>query len=127
MTTSSRHIVVGEYANIESAPDVDDRDKHRVATIFTEQEWDYVVWVPGWLLEDKDVETVEASDHLAVGDVVDYSERAWAISQPHLHTPESTEFLPKSQAVIFERLPDVEAVETPQSGLAAFAGGGDTE
>lgn len=125
--SDARYVYVGEWADIERTPEsgISDRDKQRVATIFTEQSWDHVVWIPGWLLEDKDVETVESSDHLAVGDVDDYSEKAWRLWQPHRNEGaiEPNEFLPKSEVVVFERARGVETIETPQQGLAAFAGG----
>lgn len=121
---SDRHVVVSEYADLDRAPDVSDRERQRVATIFTEQSWEYVVWVPEWLLDEKDIEAVESSDHLAVGDVGDYSEKAWSFGQPHRNQPR-TQYLPKSQVVVFERARGVETVATPQAGLAAFAGGGD--
>lgn len=123
---SNRHIAVAEWADIEAAPDVSDRDKQRVATILTEQEWDHVVWVPTWLLEDgdKDVETVEASDHLAVGEISDYSEKAWRFVQPHREGSPGG-YLPKSQVAVFVRLEGMDTVETPQTGLTAFTGDSD--
>lgn len=122
---TDRYHLVSEWSDIESAPDVSDRDKQLVATILSEQAWDHIVWIPEWLLEDKDVETVESSDHLAVGDVDDYSEKAWKFTQPHLRDGYPPKlYLPKSQVVVFERVRGVEEVQTPQTGLAAFDGGG---
>lgn len=122
-----RHVTVANWYDIDGAPDVTARDKQRVATIFSEQDWDHVVWLPTWLLEDEDkeIETVEASDHLAVGDVSDYSEKAWAMTQPHLNRAQWAQYLPKSSVVVFERVPGIGVVETPQQGLTAFAGDGD--
>lgn len=126
MSSEARYVVVEEWSDIERTPEsgIYNRDKQRVATIFTEQSWGYVVWIPGWLLEDKDVETVESSDHLAVGDVDDYSEKAWRLWQPHRNegVTEPNEYLPKSEIVVFEWARGVETIETPQQGLAAFAG-----
>lgn len=126
--SDARHVLVNGWEPIEHAPEpaLTDKDKQRVATIFTEQSWDHVMWTPEWLLEDedKDIETVESSEHLAVGDVVDYSEKAWQFTQPHReHSPGG--YLPKASVVVFERATGVETIETPQTGLAAFAGGGD--
>lgn len=122
-----RHIVVAEWADIERAPEADDRAKQRVATIFTEQSWDHVVWVPAWLLDEKRVGTVQGSDHLAAGTVEDYSEKAWRLNQRHLTQTaweDPREFLPKSQVVVFERADGIEAIATPQRGLDAFERGG---
>ena len=117
-----RHVTVSDWADLKGAPEASEGAKHRVATIFTEQEWDAVVWIPEWLLEDdeKDIETVESSAHLAVGDVEDYSEKAWEFTQTHRNV--LPQFLPKSSVVVFERPGGVEEIETPQTGLAAFGG-----
>lgn len=120
--SDDRHVLVAAWADIDAAPDASDRAKQRVATIVSEQAWDHVVWLPTWLLDDadKDIATVENSDHLAVGDVEDYSTKAWQLTQRHREgAPES--FLPKSQVVVFERLRGVETIATPQAGLSAFA------
>lgn len=120
---------VREWTDIDAAPDVvSGVDKQRVATIFTEQSWDHVVWIPTWLLEDdeKDIKTVESSDHLAVGDVTDYSDKAWQFVQPHRDGEDGLGdpggYLPKSQVVVFERSDGLEAVDTPQADLSAFGG-----
>lgn len=123
----TNHLIVAGWDDIDRATEPTDRDKQRVASIFSEQSWDYVVWIPTWLLDDadKDVETVEASTHLAVGDVEDYSDKAWRLHQPHRNSgiDEPKAFLPKSSVVVFERARGVEAIETPQQGLGAFADG----
>lgn len=122
---TNRHIAVASWDDIDTAPEASPRAKQRVATIFTDQSWDHVVWLPSWLLEDsdKDIETVEASDHLAVGDVEDYSDDAWEFEQPHRNGLGG--YLPKSSVVVFERVRGVEEIATPQKGLTAFAGGND--
>lgn len=123
--TDANHVLVTGWESLEPVqhPDLTDRDKQRVATIFTEQSWEYVIWIPTWLLEDKaPIETVESSEHLAVGDIDDYSEKAWQFGQPHRNQPR-TQFLPKSETIVFER--GAESIETPQQGLAAFGGDSD--
>jgi hypothetical protein len=120
-----RHIAVSSWGDIDTAPEASPRAKQRVAAILSEQSWDHVVWLPSWLLEDsdKDIETVEASEHLAVGDVEDYSEKAWQFTQTHRTV--LPQFLPKSSVVVFERVRGVNEIATPQTGLAAFVGDGD--
>lgn len=120
----ARHYPVAEWADIDAADRPSERAKQRVATILSEQSWDYVVWIPEWLLEDddKDIETVESSAHLAVGEIDDYSEKAWRFTQPH-RSGDPGGYLPKSSVVVFDRVRGVESIETPQQGLAAFAGG----
>ena len=111
--------VVREWSDIATASKASDRDKQRVATLLEEGR-NCVVWLPTWLLdaEDKDVKTVEASEHLAVGGVEDYSEKAWSFTQSTTDGP--AVFLPKSAVVLFERGEDVESIETPQRGLTSF-------
>jgi len=116
--TDGYHLV-REWSDIAAASKPSGRDKQRVATLLEEGR-NCVVWVPTWLLdaEDNDVATVEASEHLAVGGVEDYSEKAWSFTQST--TDGSAVFLPKSAVVFFERGEDVESIETPQRGLASF-------
>lgn len=123
---TDRVVHVTGWPALERAPEVTERDRHRVATIFTEQAWDWVVWLPEWLVDDKDdLEPVAGSEHLFVGELEDYSPDAWQLAQPHrnegIHAP--SEFLPKSSVVVFERETGVEAIETPQQGLGSFEGG----
>jgi hypothetical protein len=112
------YYLVREWSDIAAASKPSDRDKQRVATLLEEGR-NCVVWLPAWLLdeEDKNVETVEASEHLAVGGVEDYSEKAWSFTQS---ITDGSVFLPKSTVVLFERGEDVESIETPQRGLSSF-------
>jgi hypothetical protein len=120
-------IPVTNWDTIDAAEALSDPEKQRVATIFTEQSWDVVVWLPEWVLEDKsDIQTVESADRLAVGRIEDYSEKAWQFEQRHAGLS-TEEFLPKSAVVICSRVRGVEAIETPQQGLDAFAGAGGTD
>ncbi|OYR64123.1 hypothetical protein [Halorubrum ezzemoulense] len=116
--TDGYHLV-REWSDIAAATKPSGRDKQRVATLLEEGR-NCVVWVPTWLLdaEDNDIATVEASEHLAVGGVEDYSEKAWSFTQST--TDGSAVFLPKSAVVLFERGEGVESIETPQRGLASF-------
>lgn len=128
MADQGDHIIVGEWADLRRAPPpVSEKDRLRVATIFNEQSWRTVVWIPTWLLEDKDdLETTEMSDHLVVGELEDYSEDAWQLFQPHRNEGllEPNEYLPKSQVVVFERSRTLDGeIDTPQRGLAEFGSG----
>lgn len=117
-------IPVTNWDTIDAADALDDVEKQRIATIFTEQSWDVVVWIPEWLLEDKsDIATVKSAAHLAVGRIGDYSEKAWKFEQRHGDLA-TEEFLPKSSVVVFSRVRGVGEIETPQQGLDAFAGAG---
>ncbi|EMA63183.1 hypothetical protein C470_03611 [Halorubrum distributum JCM 13561] len=119
---TDRYYVVTSWEDIAAAAAPNDRDKQRVATIFSEKAFNCVVWLPEWLLDadDKDIETVEASDHLAVGGATDYSEKAWEFAQPHRDGAGG--YLPKSSVTLFERGDGVESIETPQRGLTSFEG-----
>jgi len=120
-------IPVTNWDTIDAAEALSDPEKQRVATIFTEQSWDIVVWIPEWLLEDKsDIATVESAAHLAVGRIEDYSEKAWKFEQRHGDLT-TEEFLPKSSVVVLSRVRGVNEIETPQQGLDAFAGAGSVD
>jgi hypothetical protein len=120
-------IPVTNWDTIDAADALDDPEKQRVATIFTEQSWDIVVWIPEWLLEDKsDIATVESAAQLAVGRIEDYSEKAWKFEQRHGDLT-TEEFLPKSSVVVFSRVRGVNEIETPQQGLDAFASAGSVD
>lgn len=124
MTDEEGAHVVGDWDDIDAAP-VDGRSKERVAQIFRDTEWTSVVWIPEWCLddEDKDIATVENNDRLAVGDVDDYSDKAWRLYQPH-REDESNDpggYLPKSATVHFERLDTLGDLNSPQAGLEDFA------
>ena len=121
MAGSERHYVVESWSDIDAASTPNGRDKQRVAALLEDGQ-NCVVWLPSWLLdaEDKDIETVEASEHLAVGGVGDYSEDAWSFSQSH--RDDSGSYLPKSSVVVFERGDGVTEIETPQRGLTSFGG-----
>lgn len=120
------HIAVSNWGDIDAGPDVvSGRDKQRVATVFRDMEWDSVVWIPDWILDDDDdtdLETVEASDNLVVGQVDDYSAKSWRVYQPHRkdESPDPGGYVAKSQTVHFERTPGLEDIDTPQTGLDAF-------
>lgn len=116
----TRHVIVGGWSAIDSAPDISGRDKHRVAAIFDQEAWEFVVWLPEWLIEQKKLQTVSGSESVVVGKISDHSEKAWIVEQRHIRNGVDGEFVPKSQAVVFERAKGTESIETPQSGLDAF-------
>lgn len=116
-----RHVIAGGWDAIDAAPEVDGREKHRIATIFTDQSWEFVVWLPEWLTDDKEIEPVGGSQQLFVGNVFDHSKKAWLVKQPQ-YTGQPDSFIPKSQAVIFERPQGTDRIETPQAGLSSFGG-----
>jgi len=115
-----RHVIVGGFGDIDDAPDLTGRDKHRVAAIFDQEAWEFVVWLPDWVLEDKRLQTVSSSKNVVVGKLTDHSDKAWRIEQRHIRNDVDGEFVPKSQAVVFERARGTDSVESPQSGLDAF-------
>jgi hypothetical protein len=90
---------------------------------------DAVVRVPTWLLEDPDTDltVADGTAHLAAGEVVDYSEKAWKLLQTDDTRATWGTFLPKSAVTVVELAPGVDVITTPQAGLEAFAGGGDDE
>lgn len=120
------HVYVTDWSAIDAAPErVSGRDKQQVADLFRTTDWKWVAWVPTWKLneEAQSIATVQGSDHLCVGHVEDYSDKAWRFTQPH-RKDEVTDYgcyLPKSAAVIFERADNLEDLDTPQARLGDFA------
>ena len=118
--------VVGAWRDIDGHPALTGQEKDRVAEVFKQTEWEVLVMIPEWLAEDDDRDLVplEASDRLYVGNVNDYSEKAWRFTQPH--TDEGSQwddgtFLPKSEVAVFERGASLE-IEAPQQGLTEYGG-----
>ena len=123
--TKLRRIYVQEWADLQQADDPSDAELKRVASVFSRKSWDFVIWVPSWVLddEDKEIETVASSDHLVGADgVEDYSEKAWQIYQ---RSCPWGEYLPKSAVWVFERAEGIESIDTPQADLTAFGGEAD--
>lgn len=120
------HVTVNDWNDIDAAPDqVCGQDKDRIAALFRDglaDGADAIGWFPDFVLDDddRDVDLVENSDHLAMGSVEDYSDDAWRFTQPHLSGKRDALFAPKSWTVMFERGSRMEDLETPQSGLGDF-------
>jgi hypothetical protein len=72
-----------------------------------------VVWIPEWLMDEKDVAAAGSNYRLAIGELADYSDKAIRIEQ----ADGSDEFLPKSQVAAFTLSDDVDEIVTPQAGL----------
>jgi len=105
---------------VESGEDIavsnpSDREQQGIATLLSAGA-PGVVWVPEWVLEEKDLTTAKGYYRLAVGEVSRYSDKAYRIEQ-HDGT---FEFLPVSEVSAFELGEDVQEVTTPQAGLADF-------
>lgn len=115
MTGNNRQISVTEWADIESVPDLNDREKQEVAELLRNGT-PTVVWVEEWLRQQKNLDPVTGCPSLFTGDVADHSDKAWRVTQGG-----ETEYLPKSCSVVIEADPDCVEIRSPQTGLGAFA------
>lgn len=119
------HIVVSDFGDVDAAPNLSGKEKQLVAELFRSTDWDSIVWFESWLLadEEKDIQTVEGSENLAVGTVEDYSEKAIRFAQPHRRdaTNDPSSFAPKTCIVWLERGSRLSDLETPQAGLGDYA------
>lgn len=73
-----------------------------------------VLVVEDWLVDEKDLETVEGEHRIYVGSVQRETDKAWQFS-----TGDIEDWIPKSQSLVFESDTD-EEIETPQRGLGEF-------
>lgn len=67
-----------------------------------------------WLVEEKDLESVEGELRIFVGSIQRETDKAWQFS-----TGDIEDWIPKSQSLVFESGTD-EEIETPQRGLREF-------
>lgn len=75
-----------------------------------------VVYLPRRMYDFHCLDPISGGKTLFVGTVEDYSADAWKVTQ----TDGTSEFVAKSQAVVFQC--EVDEIETPQQGLGEFAG-----
>jgi len=119
------HIVVSDLGDVDAARKLSGKEKELVAEKFRKTDWDHIVWFESWLLDDddKDIQTIEASENLAVGVVEDYSEKAIRFTQPHRkdEVGDPGGYAPKKCVIWLERGPGIEDLETPQGRLGDFA------
>lgn len=106
---------VAEYDDLAAVDTPTDRCRTHIALLLSEGA-SAVVWLPEWLVGDKDLVASDTHPQLFLGDVYEYSDDALAVEQPG----GGTEYLPKSEAEAFRLADDVERVETPQAGLDRF-------
>lgn len=74
-----------------------------------------VIVVEDWLVDDKDIESIDGESRIFSGDVDRESEKAWLFA-----TGQIEDWIPKSQSLLFETDSD-EEIETPQYRLGEFA------
>lgn len=75
---------------------------------------DSVLVIEDWLVEDKDIESIDGERRIFSGNVERETERAWLFATGHVE-----DWIPKSQSVLFESDTE-EEIETPQMGLSEF-------
>ncbi|WP_232686502.1 hypothetical protein [Halobacterium zhouii] len=109
-------VSVETYGDINSRSEISGRGADVIAELLSEGV-ETVVYVPGWMVDDYALDPVAGGKTLYVASVTDYSDAAWMLSQPD----GSTEFVAKSQAVVFQRASD--SIQSPQQGLDQFERG----
>lgn len=67
-----------------------------------------------WLVDAKDLESVDGEHRIFVGSVQSETDKAWLYA-----VGESEDWIPKSTSLVFESGTD-EEIETPQRGLGEF-------
>lgn len=106
---------VESYDDLDSQSKITSRAADVIAELFSEG-IETVVYIPGWMADDTDLDPIAGGKTLFVADVKDYSEKSWMVSQPD----GQAEFLAKSQVRVFQRATDT--IDSPQQGLDQFAG-----
>jgi len=106
-------------AEVETAADLESipgRDREAVATLLSEGA-PGVVFLQSWLAGEKSLTPTNAHPQLFVGEVENYSEKAYQVNQPELG---NSDYVPKSASEASVLAEGVDHVETPQQGLGEF-------
>jgi len=109
----------GPITEVETAADlsaIPGRDREAVATLLSEGA-PGVVFLQSWISGEKSLEATNAHPQLYVGEVENYSEKAYQVNQPELG---NSDYVPKSASEAFVLADGVDSVETPQQGLGEF-------
>lgn len=122
------HVEVQDWKDIDQAPDkVSGQAKDLVAQLFRDglpHDYEAIVWLPDFKVDELEgeLELVEKSDHLAVGMVEDYSDKAWRVTQPHRKNDVEDYgiYAPKSWTIVFEKGGRLDDLDRPQAGLTDF-------
>lgn len=112
---TDREHTVSDWHDIDSIPELETREKERIAHVLTDGEYDVVMWIPQWVYESEetDIETLSATQQLLTGTINDYSADAWAVEQSG-----RSFFIPKSESYVF-RSSDSD-IDSPQQKLGGF-------
>jgi hypothetical protein len=119
--TPGKRIEVSGWSDIEDTTNqMEERQKQLIKETLNRglPDRQSLVWLPEFI-RDKDLDTVKGDDRLIVCDVEDYSDDAWAATQPD--TEHEPEYLPKGWAVIFEKDEECGEIESDQTGLHGWA------
>ena len=114
-------IAVEGYADLVSDRKLAGRDADLVAqelTAYADVEDGIVAWVPEWILDEKDIDTVGRSEHVVSGRVDAETDKAYLVVSGHADA-----WLPKSVIRVYRLTPGLSEIHVPQRDLGAFAGG----
>lgn len=117
---NSDAILVKGYADLISDPKLEDNDPDIIARELQEHGGNdeyMVVWLPDWIVDEKDIEPIGRSEHVASGRVDHETEKAYLLVDGR-----NEAWLPKSVIHVFRAPPDVE-ISIPQCGLSDFREG----
>lgn len=105
-------VTVGGYEDVLGQDGLSTQDELAIVdALSTADDDQLVVWVPDWLAAENDLEAAGSSDQVFVGSVGHRTKKAILLEQPPVE-----DWIPKSQAVLFERAPDA-TLSTPQQTL----------
>ena len=110
-----REYTVSDWHDIDSIPELETREKERIAHVLTDGDCDVVMWIPQWVYESEEteIETFSATQQLLTGTITDYSDDAWGVVQSG-----RSFFIPKSESYVF-RSGDSD-IDSPQQKLGGF-------
>jgi len=109
-------VLVESFDDLEARSEISGKGADVVAELMNEG-IDTVVYIPGWMADTHGLDPISGGKTLFVGTVEDYSAKAWKVTQ----SDSTSEFVAKSQAVVFERCSD--GIKSPQQGLNKFSAG----
>jgi hypothetical protein len=110
--------VVGGYADLISDPKLRGDDPDVIGReLQSSDDEEIVAWVPDWLVDEKDVDTVAGSGNVLSGQVDYETEKAYLVV-----VGRDEAWLPKSVIRVFEATDEAD-LTVPQTGITEFGTG----
>lgn len=122
--TEAETVTVKGYADLISDDKLSGDDPDIVAReledVGAEDEY-LVAWLPRWLVDEKDLEPIDRSEHIVSGLIDHETEKAFLVKDGR-----DEAWLPKSVIRVY-RLAGANEIEIPQHGLADYEEAADAE